>query len=197
MVHAGLPLMSLSLGLSPKTGGARNETNLVWDHNSREGSPTRFPKQTVRGRRECAFSFAKICAPHATTYPLDFHTCATSSTHSTTRTGEAMRFEKRQSDRARIDLLLNKYVSGEPYLVRGLNLSRGGMLIQKVIEPELPQTKVLLELELPDCDDLLFIEGMALQAERSSRTMAIRFLRMTPRDARHIDLFLKDRSFEN
>ena len=42
--------------------------------------------------------------------------------------------------------LLNKYVGGQPHVCRGVNISRGGMLIHKVLEPDVPHLSVTVEL---------------------------------------------------
>ncbi len=102
-----------------------------------------------------------------------------------------MTSDKRCNPRRPIDILLNKYVSGQPHVCRGVNLSRGGMLVHKVLEPDVPHLSVTVELELPGSSEVLCIEGVALQADRSARAMAIRFLRMPPRVAELIERFVR------
>ncbi len=101
-----------------------------------------------------------------------------------------MTSEKRHNPRRPIDILLNKYIDGQPHVCRGVNLSRGGMLVHKLFEPDVPHLSVTIELELPGSPDVLCIEGVVLTAGRSARSMAIRFLRMPPRVARLIEQFV-------
>lgn len=101
-----------------------------------------------------------------------------------------MTSEKRNNPRRPIDILLNKYVGGQPHVCRGVNLSRGGMLVHKLFEPDVPHLSVTVELELPGHPEVLCIEGVVLKAERSARSMAIRFLRMPPRVEKLIEQFV-------
>ena len=101
-----------------------------------------------------------------------------------------MTSDKRCNPRRPIDILLNKYVCGQPHVCRSVNLSRGGMLVHKLLEPEVPHLSVTVELELPGSSEVLCIEGVVLQAGRSARSMAIRFLRMPPRVADLIERFV-------
>ena len=60
-----------------------------------------------------------------------------------------MKNDQRQNPRRPIDILLNKYIDGQPHVCRGVNISRGGMLVHRVLEPDVPHLSVTVELELP------------------------------------------------
>lgn len=98
--------------------------------------------------------------------------------------------EKRSERRLPVDIVLNKYINGEPHLCRALNISRGGMLLRKVFEPNLPHHLVLLEFQLPGCDDVLRVEGVALMESPAARSVGVRFTRMSEESRQHIDRFL-------
>ena len=49
-----------------------------------------------------------------------------------------------------LNILLNKYIEGEPHVCRAVNLSRGGMLLYKVFEPDLAHSDVSLEFSCRD-----------------------------------------------
>ena len=102
-----------------------------------------------------------------------------------------MKNDQRRDPRRPIDILLNKYVSGQPHICRGINMSRGGMLIDKGLEPDVPHLSVTVELELPGSPEVLCVEGVVLGADRDSRAMAIRFLRMPQRIAQLIERFIE------
>ncbi len=101
-----------------------------------------------------------------------------------------MKNDQRRDPRRPIDILLNKYVGGQPHVCRGVNISRGGMLNHKVLEPDVPHLSVTVELELPGSPEVLCLEGVVLGADRDSRAMAIRFLRMPQRIAQLIERFI-------
>lgn len=102
-----------------------------------------------------------------------------------------MKNDQRRDPRRPIDILLNKYVCGQPHICRGVNISRGGMLIHKVLEPDVPHLSVTVELELPGSPEVLCVEGVVLGADRDSQAMAIRFLRMPQRIAQLIERFIE------
>ena len=102
--------------------------------------------------------------------------------------------DQRRNPRRPMDILLNKYIAGQPHLCRAVNISCGGMLIHKVFEPELPHLSVTIELELPGSQEVLCIEGVVLSAGRASRAMAIRFLRMPPRIAQLVERFVRSQT---
>ena len=101
-----------------------------------------------------------------------------------------MKNDQRQDPRRPIDILLNKYIDGQPHVCRGVNISRGGMLVHRVLEPDVPHLSVTVELELPGSPEVLCLEGWVLGAGRYSRAMAIRFLRLPPRIAVLIERFI-------
>lgn len=57
--------------------------------------------------------------------------------------------ERRNTDRAPVDLFLNKYIDGYPYLCRAKNLSWGGLLLETTVEPCHQREFFSLEIELP------------------------------------------------
>lgn len=102
--------------------------------------------------------------------------------------------DQRQHRRRPVSFLLNKYVDGVPHLVRAVNLSRGGMLLHKVGEPE-PRVgkdgrddrdgrdgrpgdfpgQVELEFIVPESQVVVRLRGQVL-TEVGARAHAVRFL---------------------
>lgn len=87
--------------------------------------------------------------------------------------------EQRSEQRTPVDMVLNKYVNGEPHLCRAVNLSRGGMLLRKIFEPELAHHAVLLEFQLPGTEQVLRVEGVALMESPEARTVGVRFTNLS------------------
>jgi hypothetical protein len=103
-----------------------------------------------------------------------------------------MRFrDKRLERRMPIDILLNKYIDGEPHVCRGVNLSRGGMLLYKVFEPDVPQGEVSLEFQLPGSPRIVRADGVTLAEHRWARAHGVRFVRMADEDRELIERYLR------
>jgi hypothetical protein len=69
-------------------------------------------------------------------------------------TGSERRFE----DRARFaGLFVNKHIDGLPHLAKVLDLSAGGMMVRKVLEPALARSFFAVELGIPWTDERFWI----------------------------------------
>ena len=101
-----------------------------------------------------------------------------------------MNSDQRREKRAPVDLMLNKYINGEPHLCRAVNLSRGGMLLRKIFEPELSHHRVLLEFQLPGSERVLRAEGMALLGSPGGRSCGVRFTHMSSETFQVLEQFL-------
>jgi hypothetical protein len=99
--------------------------------------------------------------------------------------------DKRRERRNPINILCNKYIEGDPHVCRAVNLSRGGMLLYKVFEPDLPHTEVSLEFMLPGSNRVLRADGVTLSEHRWSRAHGVRFTRMADEDRALIDQWLR------
>jgi hypothetical protein len=105
--------------------------------------------------------------------------------------GMNMRPEARREKRIPINILLNKYVNGEPHLCRGMNLSRGGMLVYRLFEPDQPQQEVRLEFQLPGSERIINIRGVVLKEHRWARAHGVKFVDMKEEDRASIDRYLR------
>lgn len=99
--------------------------------------------------------------------------------------------DNRGDRRVPIDILLNKYIDGEPHTCRAVNISRGGMLLYKVFEPDLEQSEVSLEFQLPGSQRILRVDGITLSEHRWARAHGVRFTRMSDEDRELVDQFLR------
>ena len=96
----------------------------------------------------------------------------------------------RRERRMPINILVNKYIDGEPHCCRAVNVSRGGVLLYKIFEPELAHSEVSLELQLPGSPRILRIDGVALAEHPWARAHGVRFVRMADEDRALIDRFV-------
>ena len=100
--------------------------------------------------------------------------------------------DRRRELRTTIDILINKYIGEDPHLCRAVNISRNGMLLQKVFEPDLATDEVTLEFVLPGDDRVLRASGVVLAEHSRARAHAVRFTRVSEHDARAIASYLAD-----
>ena len=97
----------------------------------------------------------------------------------------------RRERRAPIDILVNKYIDGEPHVCRAVNLSRGGMLLYKVFEPDVPHSEVSVEFMLPGSQRIVRADGVTLAEHPWARAHGVRFTRMADEDKALIEQWLR------
>src|SRR4029450_9776076 len=103
-----------------------------------------------------------------------------------------MRFDDTRRDRrVPVDILLNKYIDGEPHVCRAVNLSSGGMLLYKVFEPTVPQGEASLESQLPGSPRILRVDGVTLAEHPWARAHGVRFTRMADEDRELLGRYLR------
>lgn len=81
---------------------------------------------------------------------------------------------RRSQTRVPVDLFFNKYLDGYPYLCRGLNLSRTGILAMTFSEPEPKLDSFSIELRLPGDKSSLWLWARGVW--RRSERQAIEFV---------------------
>ena len=65
--------------------------------------------------------------------------------------------DRRYIPRVRVELFLNQYIRDRPFRALATNLSETGILVQKLLEPALPLSRVVgLEFELPGTGELVW-----------------------------------------
>jgi hypothetical protein len=98
---------------------------------------------------------------------------------------------ERRQRRIPVDILLNKYIDGEPHVCRAVNVSGGGLLLYKVFEPDVTHSEVSLEFQLPGSNRVLRADGVTLAEHRWARAHGVRFTRMAEDDRALLDAFLR------
>jgi hypothetical protein len=96
--------------------------------------------------------------------------------------------DRRKRARARLDVYLNKYIAGVPYMARAADISREGVSLAHLIEPELSARKVGLQFQLPGCDEVIYAEGEVVRVHERS---GVRFTLLTERHRRLIDAYVQ------
>lgn len=103
--------------------------------------------------------------------------------------------EKRKSGRVPVDIYLNKYVAGTPYMARASDISTEGVSLSTLIEPEFQARRVGLQFQLPGSEEVIYAEGEVvrewLDAGSCSERAGVRFTQLTEHHRRLIDAFIE------
>lgn len=100
--------------------------------------------------------------------------------------------DKRKNGRVPLDIYVNKYVSGVPYMARTSDISREGLNLSHLIEPQLAGRRVGLQFQLPGSDEVIYAEGEVVRewVEAATEGSGIRFTLLTERHRRLIDQYV-------
>jgi hypothetical protein len=104
--------------------------------------------------------------------------------------------DNRRDRRQPLDILLNKYIDGDPHVCRAVNVSRGGMLLYKVFEPDVAHSDVSLEFQLPGSPRIIRADGVLFSEHQWARAHGVRFTRMADEDRDLLDRYLRGESLE-
>ena len=96
--------------------------------------------------------------------------------------------ERRVSKRTRVDLLINKYIDGYPYACRVMDISKGGVLLEKMSEPQHDRTYYPVEIAAPGGVDRIW--AWTRQVRVSGNRQALRFVAMDPFDQVLLDQYV-------
>jgi hypothetical protein len=105
--------------------------------------------------------------------------------------------DKRKTARVPLDIYLNKYLAGVPYMARTSDISQEGLSLARLIEPENEARKVGLQFQLPGSDEVIYAEGEVVReweaATRRSKQQrsGVRFTLLTERHRRMIDDYVE------
>ena len=70
-----------------------------------------------------------------------------------------MTSNKRKQDRVALDIYMNKYVAGVPYMTRTSDISREGVGLAHLIEPDMHGRRVGLQFQLPGSEEVIYADG--------------------------------------
>jgi len=97
---------------------------------------------------------------------------------------------RRYNKRVEVDMLINRFVNGQPYLCRMVDIRRTGVRLAPLIEPDSDRAPryMGLQFQLPDRDDVLTASGVTVT--RDDQTVGVRFTSLPPDSAWAIESFL-------
>jgi len=98
--------------------------------------------------------------------------------------------DRRYNKRVTVDMLINRFVNGQPYLCRMVDISRTGIRLAPMIEPDgnLAPKYMGLQFQLPDRTDVLTASAEAITHD--DNTVGVRFTSLPPDSAWAIESFL-------
>lgn len=101
---------------------------------------------------------------------------------------------KRKNSRVALDIYLNKYVAGVPYMARASDISREGVGLSHLIEPQMAGKRVGLQFQLPGSEEVIYAEGEVVREwadlDHEEEGSGVRFTLLTERHRRLIDQFV-------
>jgi hypothetical protein len=106
------------------------------------------------------------------------------------RTNRPRAANRRAHQRVRVDVLINRFLNGLPYMCRMVDISRTGIRLAPMIEPDGSRAPKYmgLQFQLPDRDDVLTASGETIT--RDGKTVGVRFTNLPPDAAWAIESFL-------
>jgi hypothetical protein len=100
------------------------------------------------------------------------------------------RTDRRENPRQEIDILMNRFLDGYPYLCRATDISRTGMRIQPISQGGNHVRFVGLEFQLPGSDDVLTASGEIVSTRSDQGSIGIRFTQIPRVASKRIQHFL-------
>jgi PilZ domain len=98
--------------------------------------------------------------------------------------------DRRYHRRVSVDLFMNRFLDGQPYLCRMVDMSRTGARLLRTIEPDGGRAPQLmgLQFQIPGREEIFTASGETVS--RQGRTVGIRFTNLPPDAAWAIESFL-------
>jgi PilZ domain len=101
--------------------------------------------------------------------------------------------DKRKNTRVPLDVYMNKYVAGVPYMARTSNISRDGVSLAHLIEPAQHGSRVGLQFQLPGSEEVIYAEGEIVREwlDSSAEGSGIKFTLLTERHKKLINQYVE------
>jgi hypothetical protein len=98
--------------------------------------------------------------------------------------------DRRYEKRVPVDLYINRFLDGQPYMCRMVDISRTGARLAPLLEPNGARAPRFmgLQFQLPDRADVLTASGETVT--RGGKTVGIRFTNLPPDAAWALESFL-------
>ncbi len=100
---------------------------------------------------------------------------------------------KRKQDRVPLDIYVNKYMAGVPYMARASDISREGVGLAHLIEPDINGRRVGLQFQLPGSEEVIYAEGEIVREWvdlADTEGSGVKFTLLTERHKKLIDQYV-------
>jgi hypothetical protein len=101
---------------------------------------------------------------------------------------------RRNSARAPIDVLANRFLGGYPYMCRLLDISRSGLRLRRLHEPRTSFRFVGLQFQVPGRPEVISAAAEVVFSDDRTGEVGLRFTRLSPADADLIDGIVSGRA---
>jgi len=101
--------------------------------------------------------------------------------------------DRRGDGRVRVEMFLNQYIHDRPFRALATNISPTGLLIQKLIEPRVPLSRIVsLEFEIPGTGEVVWAcaESRFDELDEDFQTSGLTFTRMAGKHERLLREFV-------
>ncbi|MBI5547965.1 MAG: PilZ domain-containing protein [Deltaproteobacteria bacterium] len=101
--------------------------------------------------------------------------------------------EKRTCRRVPLDVYLNKFIKGVPFMARARDISPEGIFLTRLLEPQADDGRVGVQFQLPGTREVIYAEGEVVRdANRGGRApgSGIRFTLITEYHRRLIERYI-------
>ncbi len=99
----------------------------------------------------------------------------------------------RVNRRIPVDLYVNKMINGVPFLARTRDLSREGVFVHRLLEPQAPNgAHIAVEFALPGTAEVIWAEDDIVHDTDNGQ--GLRFRELTPKQTRLIEDFIANTS---
>ncbi|GHH04238.1 PilZ domain-containing protein [Comamonas sp. JC664] len=110
--------------------------------------------------------------------------------------------DKRKNKRAPLDIYLNKYMGGVPYMSRAADISQEGLSLARLLEPQHEAKRIGLQFQLPGSEEIIYAEGEVVREWAELGTAkrersGVRFTLLTDRHRKMIDAYVDRHGNEN
>jgi hypothetical protein len=105
----------------------------------------------------------------------------------------------RKSPRVSLDIFMNKFIEGTPYLCRTTDISAEGLYLGALIEPDLEAANetdtIGLQFQLPGTEEVIYAEGEIVRSQdrKRARGYGIRFTHVARRHQQLIEQYVRTR----
>lgn len=100
--------------------------------------------------------------------------------------------EKRTTNRVALDVYMNKFIKGVPFMVRARDISANGIYLTQLIEPQAGDGRVGVQFQLPGVKEVIYAEGEVVRDMKRGRASGngVRFTLITDYHRRLIEKFV-------